>query len=531
MENELTAAAPTGPGAREAASENRLSSGTGADGAAGERRLPRTSAFPPGFLWGVASSACQYEGAYRADGKGLTVADVITGGSRGVKRQITWQMPGSDGRHTSDVGGFWGPLAVEPGGVPCVFEGESYPSHDSTRGYDRIDEDLADLAELGVTCYRMSISWARIFPNGDDAEPNRAGLDFYRHVFEACRAHGIEPVVTLFHYDLPLALTVKYGGWKNRALIDLFERYATTVFKEYRGLVRRWITFNEINSVVVESFKNAGMLSEDPADLAQAAHNELVASARAVAAAHGLDAALEVGCMVAYTIGYAKTCDPADRLEEYMRSREYGFFLDVQCAGSYPAYKTAEYRRAGIKLDARESDDADLAAGCVDFIAFSYYSTGVITSACDEEASKMGPANPFLKSTAWGWGIDPTGLRISLNQLYERYRKPLMVVENGMGAEDEIAPDGAVHDPYRIEYLRVHIEELGRAIELDGVDVMGYAVWANVDFVSLGTGELRKRYGLVYVDRDDAGTGDYRRIKKDSYYWYQEFLKGVTAHV
>ncbi len=482
--------------------------------------------FPKNFLWGVASSSSQYEGAYNQDGKGLTTADVITGGSRETKRKITWKYPDSDEKHYSDVGGFWGKLDIPEGGVPCVFEDEFYPSHDATKGYERFEEDLKDLHELGVNAYRMSISWARIYPNGDDAEPNKAGVEHYRRLFELCKEYGIEPIVTLFHYDMPLNITVKYGGWRNRKVIALYETYAKTVFEAYKGLVKYWITFNEINSVVVESFKNAGMLVEDYASLQQAAHNELVASAKAVQIAHSVDPEIKVGCMAAYTIGYANTCDPQDRLEEYMRSREYNFFLDVQCRGEYPKYKLKEYERNGFTLDHTKEDEEDLKKGCVDYISFSYYSTGVIVHKDDTEGSMMGPKNPYLKNTAWGWGIDPTGLRITLNQVYERYNKPLMIVENGMGIADEVSEDGCVHDPERIEYIRDHIAELEKAVNIDGVEVLGYNTWAGHDFVSLGTGEMKKRYGLIYVDKKDDGSGDYHRIKKDSYYWYQSFLRG-----
>ncbi len=480
------------------------------------------------FLWGAASSSSQYEGGYNLDGKGLTTSDVITGGSKEKHRMITWKYPGSDEKHYSEVGGFWGKLSIPADGIPCVFEDEYYPSHESVKGYEYYEQDINDLKELGVNAYRMSISWARIFPNGDDEKPNKAGLDHYRKVFEKCKESGISPIVTLFHYDLPLQLTIRYGGWKNRKLVDLYVRYAKCVMEEYKGLVTHWITFNEINSVVVESFKNAGMLSEDKADLEMAAYHELLASSRVVQLAHNIDENNKVGCMVAYTIGYARTCNPDDRLEEYMRSREYNFFLDVQCTGVFPSYKLKEYEREGISLVINEEDQRDLKNGCVDFISFSYYSTGVIVSNLNEEGSKMGPSNPYLKNTAWGWGIDPIGLRITLNQLYDRYHKPLMIVENGIGIADEVV-DGQIHDEERIAYIQEHIAELKKAIEIDGVDLIGYMVWANTDFISLGTGEMKKRYGLIYVDIDDTHTGSYQRIKKDSYTWYQKFLEGEKS--
>lgn len=488
--------------------------------------MTKRSDFPEDFLWGTASSSSQYEGGYNLNGKGLTTADVITAGNKERKRKITWKYPGSDEKHYSDVGGFWGKLTIPPEGIPCVFEDEFYPSHDATKGYEMTNKDLCLLHELGVNAYRMSISWARIFPNGDDETPNKEGLDYYRYVFRTCRTYGITPIVTLYHYDCPLQLTIRYGGWKNRRLISFYERYARTVFREFHEYVKYWITFNEINSVTVESFKNAGMLSEDPKDLAQAAHNELVASARAVKAAHEINPNLKVGCMAAYTLGYAETCSPDDQWEALLRSREYNFYLDVQCRGSYPSYRIREYELKNINLNTEDTDKDDLKNGCVDYISFSYYATGVITARSDNKEDMMGPANPYLRRTAWGWGVDPKGLRLALNQLYERYGKPLMIVENGLGADDVLSEDGHIHDDSRIEYIRDHISEIHKAIKTDAVDVIGYNIWASVDFISLGTGEVRKRYGLIYADINDNHEGTYRRIKKDSFEWYRNFLKG-----
>lgn len=483
--------------------------------------------FPKEFLWGVSSSSSQYEGGYDKDGKGLTVGDVITGGNKHTTRKITWHYKNDTEKHYSEVGGFWGALSVPEDGIPDVFDDEFYPSHDATKGYEYAFEDLEALHELGVSSYRMSISWARIFPNGDDETPNEAGLNFYRRFFEKCKEYKIQPVVTLFHYDMPLAITLKYGGWKNRKVIDLYERYARTVMNEFKGLVTYWITFNEINSVTVEAFKNAGMLSEEESDRWQAAHNELLASAKVVKAAHEIDPENKVGCMVAYTIGYAKTCDPLDQWEQYVHAREYNFYLTVQCLGQYPSYKLKEYEQKQLHMDIQEEDFEIFKEGCVDFISFSYYATGVISKKEMDAGNLMGPPNPFLKRTAWGWSIDPKGLRLTLNQIYDIYHKPLMIVENGLGSVDVVDDDGKVHDPYRIEYLQAHIDEIHKAIVEDGVDVIGYNLWANVDFTSLGTGEVKKRYGLIYVDINDERQGDFHRIKKDSYYWYKEFIEGV----
>ena len=383
------------------------------------------------------------------------------------------------------------------------------------------------MAEMGFKCYRMSISWARIFPNGDDLEPNRLGLDFYHRVFDECRKHGIEPVVTLSHYDTPLQLVIKYGGWKNRAVIGLFERYSRIVFTEYQDKVRYWITFNEINSVVVESFKNAGMLTEKKQDLAQCAHNQFVASAKAVIASRQINPQAKVGCMIAYTMAYPKTCNPKDQMESVIKSHEHSFFSDVMCRGYYPAYKWKEYQRKEIELEIEADDFEILKEGTVDYIAFSYYSSGVCTSEKHIDLGTnvmMGPVNPYLKVNAWGWAIDPEGLRFSLNTLYERYNLPLFIVENGLGYKDELK-DGKVSDEYRIAYTKAHLESINMAINIDGIEIIGYTTWGWLDLISLGTGEMKKRYGLVYVNRDDNGNGDFQRIKKDSFYWYKQVIQ------
>ena len=484
-----------------------------------------TYTFPEGFLWGGASSASQCEGGYNEGGKGLSVADVLTGGSREVRRKITWAMEGSDEKQYSLPGAFWGKITIPKNGIPQVFEDEYYPSHKGNDFYHHYQEDLALFRDLGLKCYRMSIAWSRIFPNGDDEEPNEEGLQFYRNVFALCKEYGIEPVVTLYHYDLPLNLSIKYGGWKNRKLIGFYVKYALTVMEEYKGLVRYWITFNEINSVIVENFKNAGMFEDDDASYAQAAHNEFVASAKVCRYHKKHRPDIKVGCMVAYTFGYGKTCSPDDQLKVMLKKREYNFFLDVQCKGHYPSYKLKEYERKNIVLDTVEEDREDLAKGTVDFVAFSYYNSGVSSTAPeDEKFGLMGPKNPYLKANAWGWSVDPIGLRISLNELHQNYGKPLFIVENGYGNMDEISEDGCIHDDYRIAYTAEHLKQISIAINEDGIDVMGYTTWGIVDCISLGTGEIHKRYGMIYADIDDKGSGTFSRIPKDSYRWYREVI-------
>lgn len=462
-------------------------------------------AFPKEFLWGGASSAHQCEGAYQEGGKGLSIADVMTAGTRTSPRRIT------DG--------------IQPG--------ERYPNHEGVDFYHRYREDIALLAQMGLKCYRMSIAWTRIFPNGDELTPNEAGLAFYDAVFDELNANGITPVVTLSHFETPYHLVKAYGGWKNRALISCFVRYAETVFSRYRDKVRYWMTFNEINHCKPESAMGMWLAGgtfasegEDAARVcAQAAHNMFIASAQAVLRGRRINPSFRIGCMVGYIPYYPASCDPRDVFAAMKREEEDYFFTDVMVTGEYPYYKQAQLKQ--VKTGDEDLDI--LRRGAVDYIGFSYYMSNVFSA--DEEKMKASTGgivrtagNPYLKSTDWGWAIDPMGLRISLNRLYDRYGVPLMVVENGYGAYDVRQPDGAIRDDDRIAYFRAHIEAMDEAINTDGVKLIGYTPWGCIDLVSASTGEMEKRYGFVYVDRDNAGGGDFHREKKKSFYWYQNVI-------
>lgn len=475
-------------------------------------------AFPEGFLWGGATAANQCEGAWLDDGKGASILDMVTAGARGVPRRYT----------------------VEP--EPLTY----YPSHRAIDLYHRWQGDFELFHEMGFTCYRMSIAWSRIFPAGDDEAPNRAGLDYYAAQFRRLRELGIEPVVTISHFELPYHLTQAYGGWTNRRLIDFYVRYCETIFREYRGLVRYWLMVNEINMATDGYFfatgipprapelaleAGSGLLSPAEASAAYTAmHHQLVASARAVALGRELDADARFGCMIAADAVYPRTCAPADVLAAQQQMEEATWFCgDVQVLGRYPHYTDALLARKGARMDIEPGDLDDIARGTVDFYSFSYYASSCATT--DEELAAeaaegnvfSGVANPYLPESEWGWQIDPTGLRWFLNETYARYHVPLMVVENGLGARDVLEADGSVHDPYRIDYLRRHIQALGEAID-DGVDVMGYTTWGPIDLVSAGTGEMSKRYGFIYVDMDDEGRGTLERFRKDSFFWYQKVI-------
>lgn len=455
--------------------------------------------FPKNFLWGGATAANQCEGAYLTDGKGLNSADVMTAGSAIVERERT------DG----------------------IIEGKYYPSHDAIKHYEYFKEDIAMFAEMGFKAYRMSINWARIFPNGDDSEPNEAGLKHYDEVFDECKKYGIEPVVTISHYETPLGLT-KYGSWKNRKVIDFYYNYVSVLFDRYNGKVKYWMTFNEINCMSMMPWMAGAVEASNEQERMTAAYHQFLASAKAVKLAHDKYPDMQVGMMYGGMFAYPNSCNPNDVVACNNAMREFLFYCDVQCRGYYPAYKLKEFEREGIVLPVEDGDKELLLEGKVDFLAYSYYFTMVFgekTNLNVEFGSpETGYENPYLEKTKWGWAIDPQGLRYSLNLFYDRYQIPLMIVENGLGAYDKVEADGAIHDDYRIDYLREHIKEMDKAINIDGVDLIGYTTWGCIDIVSAGTGEMSKRYGFIYVDVDDEGKGTFKRSRKDSFHWYKKVI-------
>lgn len=473
-----------------------------------------TGAFPEGFLWGGATAANQCEGGYDADGRGLANVDVI---------------PHGPDRRAAMLGE----------GTPLECDDEHYyPSHEAIDLYHHYKEDIALLAEMGFKVYRMSLAWTRIFPQGDEDEPNEAGLAFYEDVFRECRAHGIEPLVTITHFDLPIHLIKEYGGWRSRKLIDFYKRLARTLFSRYKGLVRYWLTFNEINMILHLPFMGAGLVFEEGESREQAmylaAHNELVASAWATKIAHEIDPDVKVGCMLAAGSYYPYSCNPADVRDAQLKNQENYFFVDVQARGHYPAFALRKFERGGIDVGMTAEDEKILAENTVDFVSFSYYSSRCTAAEPPADAEMTGNAfrgvkNPYLQASQWGWAIDPLGLRITMNDLWDRYQKPLFIVENGLGARDVIEGDGSINDDYRIDYLRAHIEAMRDAIAEDGVELWGYTTWGPIDLVSASTGEMSKRYGFIYVDRDDAGNGTLERRRKKSFWWYKKVIASNGA--
>ena len=458
--------------------------------------------FPDDFLWGGAVAANQVEGAYLEDGKGLSTSDVQP---QGVFGPVVERVAGDSG--IKDV-------AID--------------------FYHRYPEDIKLFAEMGFSCLRVSIAWTRIFPNGDEQAPNEAGLAFYDRLFDELAAHDITPLVTLSHYEMPWGLVKQYGGWGSRQTITFFERYARTVFARYGEKVKLWLTFNEINMSLHAPMTGVGLPeTSSKGEVYQAIHHQLVASALAVKACHEIIPDAKIGNMLLGGLMYPLTCRPEDVLEALQENRAWQFFGDVQCRGAYPGYMLRFFRDSGIQIDITDADREALKS-TVDFISFSYYMTGCVTT--DEELNQQPRGNilsmvpnPHLASSEWGWQIDPVGLRTLLNVLWDRYQKPLFIVENGLGAKDKPDADGVVQDDYRISYLNDHLVQVREAID-DGVEVMGYTSWGPIDLVSASKAELSKRYGFIYVDRDDSGKGTLARSRKKSFYWYKEVIatKGAS---
>ncbi len=476
--------------------------------------------FPKKFLWGGASAANQYEGGYNEGGKGLACADLISGGTHTSSRKIT--------------------DAVNPDIL--------YPSHEATDFYHHYKEDIALFAEAGFKAFRMSINWSRIFPNGNDRQPNEEGLQFYDDVFDECLKYGIEPIVTIAHFDVPANLSKHFNGWASRELIDFYFQYAQVLFTRYHQKVTHWVTFNEINTATLSigNFLSLGIavgesdFINQPDNMQQryqALHHQFIASARVVAFAHEEYPELKIGCMISYMPRYPYTCHPDDILlakqEENMHSKFCG---DVQVFGKYPYYAIKYFKDCGFAIEFADDDLAILAKGKVDFYTFSYYLTLCVSA--DEKVTKNGHSmiggsgvnNPYLEQTEWNAMIDPVGLRIALNDIYDRYQLPVMIVENGIGVSEDRSEDGKIHDSYRIQYLRKHIEQMDKAIE-DGVDLIGYTIWSAVDIVSASTGEMKKRYGIIFVDKYDDGTGTLARQKKDSFDWYQKIIASNGTYI
>lgn len=469
--------------------------------------------FKKDFLWGGATAANQLEGAFDVDGKGLSVADAMPGGK---ERLAILNSPDFDWTIDEDK--------------------YVYPNHKGIDHYHHFKEDIALFAEMGFKAYRFSVAWSRIFPKGNESEPNEAGLKFYDQLIDECLKYNIEPVVTISHYEMPLHLAKEYGGWKNRELIEFYVRYAKVLLERYQDKVKYWMTFNEINSATFFAALGQGLVpsngGNDKKNVFQAWHNQFVASALTVEFGHALNKDLQIGCMSIYSTTYAFDANPVNQIAAQQSIQEFNYFCnDVQVRGEYPVFTHRLHKKYGIKtedLEITKEDLDSLKKGTVDYIGFSYYMSTVESKTQEgvEASGNMvlgGVKNPFLKESEWGWAVDPGGLRYALNDLYGRYQLPLFIVENGLGAIDKVEADGSIQDDYRIDYLRRHIIAMEEAVE-DGVDVMGYTPWGCIDLVSASTGEMSKRYGFIYVDLDDKIQGTGKRSKKKSFDWYKEVI-------
>ena len=464
------------------------------------------------FLWGGAVAANQLEGGWNKGGKGVSVIDVMTAGANGVPREIT------DG----------------------VIPGKNYPNHEAIDFYGHYKEDIKLFAEMGFKCFRTSIAWTRIFPNGDDEQPNEEGLRFYDDMFDELLKYGIEPVITLSHFEMPYHLAKEYGGWVNRKVIGFFVKFAEVVMKRYKDKVKYWMTFNEINNqsnvdADIFGWTCSGVRFSEYENkkevMYQAAHHELVASAMVVKMGHEINPDMKIGCMCSFVPFYPYSCNPADIMTATECMHERFHFMDTHVRGHYPAYSLKEWEREGYQIKMEPEDEAILAEGKVDYIGFSYYMTNAVkadvkndtTQATDGSSSNSVP-NPYVKASEWGWQIDPVGLRYALVTMYERYEIPLFIVENGFGDIDVLKEDGTCDDDARIAYLKAHIEEMKKAVEIDGVDLLGYTPWGCIDLVSFTTGEMKKRYGFIYVDKNNDGSGTLKRSKKKSFDWYKNVI-------
>lgn len=471
------------------------------------------SGFKKDFLWGGAVAAHQLEGGWNEGGKGISIADVMTAGEYGISREVT----------------------------PGIIEGRNYPNHEAIDFFHRYKDDIKLFSEMGFTCFRTSIAWSRIFPEGDELEPNEAGLQFYDDMFDECLKYNIQPVITLSHFEMPYHLVTEYGGWRNRKLIDFFLRFAKVVFTRYKSKVKYWMTFNEINNQVnyresLCPFTNSGVLYSSDEDeyarervMYQAVHYELVASALVVDAGHLINPDFKIGCMIAMCPIYPLTCSPGDMMMSVSAMHRRYWFTDVHVRGYYPQHMVNYFRKKGFELDITESDIEILQHGRVDYIGFSYYMSFVTQYTDDNpEFDYVEPAhlvnNPYIQTSDWGWQVDAMGLRYSLNWFWDHYQLPMFIVENRFGANDVQQADGTVDDQYRIDYLIAHVSEMKKAVVEDGVDLIGYTPWGCIDLISAGTGEMKKRYGMIYVDKDNDGNGSLNRSRKKSFYWYRDLI-------
>ena len=479
--------------------------------------------FPNDFLIGGATADFQYEGGYDEGGRGISTHDYETNGSPEHPRHHTMKLP--DGTIISPKSSFLDAENVPMNAEPVFLENQYYPSHKAVDFYHHYKEDIKLMAEMGFNVYRFSIAWSRIFPSGEEKQPNLEGLKFYDNVLTELEKYGIQPLITICHDELPINLALKYDGFNSRKVIDLYVKYAKTLFEYFGARCKYWLTFNEINAV--RGFGPTGVHASTGLNRYQAAHNMFVASARVVELGHKMIPNSQFGAMFALSTCYPRTCKPEDMLATQQELRENWYFVDTMGRGYYPRFADEILQHHGVsgldQIKMEPNDKEILKNGQLDFIAFSYYRSNTF-KAGDKWFNVGGSDNPYLEKTPWGWGVDPLGLRYTMNMIYDRIQKPIFIVENGMGAIDEPNKDGYVEDDYRIDYLKKHLSAMADAINIDKIPCIGYTMWAPIDLVSLSTGEMKKRYGFIYVDMDDLGNGSLKRIPKKSFAWMKKLI-------
>ncbi len=484
--------------------------------------------FRKDFLWGGDISATQAEGGWNEGGKSPVYRDYLLGGNKDTQRSAYYQdAQGNIQKVFTEANTV---VKLPEGAHFIIKDDEFYPNHKGSDFYHHYKEDIALLAEMGFKAFNITLSWARIYPYGVEHGLNQEGIDFYKDLFEECQKQGIEPIVTLYKYDMPYYFEEHFGGWSNPQLIDEFVAFAQVCLKVYKGLVKYWITFNEINCIKQDLDNKPFYTQEEAQRSFMETHHQLIAAAKTVKLAHEIDVTYQIGCMISGTFTHALTCDPKD-LALTQKDQQDNFFYcgDTMMRGYYPSYAKRIWNEYDVCMNISEEDKQILKEGKSDFFAFSYYFTNCCTTHTDETEMtpgniSFGYKNPYLKTSQWGWAIDPDGLKYFLHVLYDRYQKPLLIVENGLGAIDILEEDGSIHDDYRINYHREHIKMMKEAVD-EGVDLIGYTTWSCIDLISNSTGEMRKRYGFIYVDADDEGNGSFKRYKKDSFYWYKHVIE------
>ncbi|MGX4686824.1 glycoside hydrolase family 1 protein [Vagococcus sp. JNUCC 83] len=469
------------------------------------------------FLWGGSIAAHQTEGAWNEDGKGIGIMDLVTVGSYETPRQIDSEL-NKDNR---------------------------YPSHVGIDFYHRYKEDISLFKEMGFKALRVSVDWSRIYPNGDDMEPNQKGLDFYESVIDELINNNIEPIVTLYHFEMPINLVKKYSSWTNRKVVDFYIRFCETMFTALKGKVKYWVTFNEMNHIDPQTEASdiftyiiAGLKYSDIENKAQTlatiGYNMTVASCLAVMKGHEIDKTNQIGCVFGIEPVYPRDCNPENIMNAFKQMDRDFYQIDAMCDGSFPVYKLREYEELDIHIELSKEDVEAFEKGTIDFIGMNYYASSVAEykGAADEKSALFGGLqNPYLETSKWGWTIDPIGIRYLLNYTYRRYKKPIIITENGLGAVDVVENNGGINDDYRIDYLKKHISEIKKAVEVDKVECFGYLMWGPIDLVSATTGQMSKRYGFIHVDLDDNGKGTLDRTKKKSFNWYKELIKTNAKNI